>query len=1624
VDQILAESAGKFPATEVYFLTDLQRATWMPALVKESPDEDLPAATGGKGDGKPKTGGANTLQKIQQKALTVFIDVGKDGADNLAVTDLKVDAPFVTTGREVRIAATVRNYGSKARHQVRAELLVSRARKTDKEAGFNPNPNPAGRQVFDIERSEAQHLEFYYRFKDEGEYAVQVRLEADDLTLDDTRSTIVTVKKAIRVLLVNGKGSADSFDGASKYLAAVLNPFGKREIPAFIPRVETTVVTDSGFGDLTERDLEPYDCVFLCDVKRPGDTEIRRLKYLLRRGGGVVFCLGPEMAGSLDTYNRLLYEDGHGILPAKLLSVQEPPKDYTFGFELGGIANFQEPPLRAFDNQNGKFNLRLARFERYVRVKIPSHLPVRPILTWVTRPLNRENKKTKPKVNDDPAILMWQPLLPADKDRAAPKPAGRDSRATNRDPRSAARYRGRVGLITTTVNRDWTLWPANKSFLAMMQEILRLAIAGRVREQSALVGEPLEQFLPDVGEKKAVIRTPDRRTEKSQTQLTPDASLFQWADTDISGIYSVTIGNEAREHLFAVNVPATTAGQQGSESDFSRPRCDEALLKATLPGWRAQVRADPAKVDRSQGAAAASAAGDGQPLKAKIGPVIARWLLLVVLLLLFTEVILAWYFGHHTAVSGTAGAPPAAGRTLPILVGSVASVIFLVMAAVLVHAAWTGDFLGFLPSGAHQALQEQMGIPPAAEGESNLWDLEFKPYLRGPEEDPWLAGVIAVIAVALVVLVYLHEGRTARSGYKMLLAGLRLFMILVTLAVLLPQLQLRFERRGWPDLVILIDTSGSMGEPDDYQNEKVRKAAGELSDQLKSHLLAQLPKKIEQLQARLQKTKNAIDAKEAELTGRGGEDTLQKELKALQEKRDDIEGKIAFCVNQKARLAKGTWRPSRLQLVQALITLQSPDWVQKLVDQRRMKVYAYTLDRSGRARPLGEVTGQSDPGPHRELLDKIQELRAEARVSPLGTAVRKVLDDFSTSSLGAVVMFTDGITVESKDSDSWSDDKGKGRKNDLPQVAKYAAAKGVPLFLVGMGDAHGLRDIRLVRMDAPESVLVNDTIVFSVTARGYKDLTVPLKLYEKTQDGTLVELGPPHMVKIEADGREVDIKVRHLVKEAGEKKFVVRLELPKSPDPKKQPRGDYLQLERKVIVQKAQKIKVLYIEGTPRYEFRYIKTLLEREAPEEQGKKTVEIKVVLLDADDDYAKEDKYALVDLPPRHELFEYNVILFGDVNPDDPKIKGRLKDLADFVRERGGGFLMIAGQEYSPVAYKDTALEAILPVEPKGPAGKEDDDLEEGYRPTLTYEGQHHPIFSFSTDDTENMAIWNKLSKIYWWSEGYQSKPGALDLAVHPDRPSLKPRRPGDTSGNKHPLVVQQFVGRGRTLFFGFDESWRWRFREDELRFNQFWIQTVRFLAQSRPDRIVLRLNKQTPYTRGENIRITVRFPSNQPAPDKKTDVRVAVRRTPPAQGGAVSRPERAETLKLVRREEGVPTYEALVSRTQVGKYHFELQTPEPKEGPRPSAECEVIPPEGELERLSMNEADMRAAAVESGGEFFTLAEADQVIDKIPDAGRVSMDSSRPPSLLWNHLLMCLLVLGLLGSEWLLRKRKHLL
>ncbi len=418
--------------------------------------------------------------------------------------------------------------------------------------------------------------------------------------------------------------------------------------------------------------------------------------------------------------------------------------------------------------------------------------------------------------------------------------------------------------------------------------------------------------------------------------------------------------------------------------------------------------------------------------------------------------------------------------------------------------------------------------------------------------------------------------------------------------------------------------------------------------------------------------------------------------------------------------------------------------------------------------------------------------------------------------------------------------------------------------------------------------------------------------------------------------------------------------------------------------------------------------------------------MLLLDADADFAGQDRSAIAEFPSRAELNTFDVVILGDVDPQskfDAKMTEHLKDLADFVRERGGGLLMIAGERYAPFAYKDSPLKDVLPIDVTTDKAPDDADISESYRPMLTPTGRAHPIFQFSPgNDAENDAIWNRLKEMYWHADGYQLKRAAEVLAVHPKKGR---RGKGGERADKEqpalngqPLVVQQFVGAGRCMFFGFNETWRWNFREDQAHYNQFWIQTVRYLARSRLGRIELRLDRQTPYRRGEPIKVTVRFPDDAPPPSPDLEVKVTVERRNPAKAGDTE----VRTVQLSKVEGSRATYEALLTQTPEGDYRFWLT--QPTANPKPRAEAKVVRPPGEMERLRMNQADMERAADESHGRFYTLADAEHLLDDLPTGTRVTVNAPGPPYRMWDHFVLFLLALMLLTTEWLLRKQKNLL
>jgi hypothetical protein len=116
-----------------------------------------------------------------------------------------------------------------------------------------------------------------------------------------------------------------------------------------------------------------------------------------------------------------------------------------------------------------------------------------------------------------------------------------------------------------------------------------------------------------------------------------------------------------------------------------------------------------------------------------------------------------------------------------------------------------------------------------------------------------------------------------------------------------------------------------------------------------------------------------------------------------------------------------------------------------------------------------------------------------------------------------------------------------------------------------------------------------------------------------------------------------------------------------------------------------------------------------------------------------------------------------------------------------------------------------------------------------------------------------------------------------------------------------------------------------------------------------------------------------------------------------------------------------YELLLENLQEGSYRFWLSSP--LVSPRPTAECQVLGPPGEQDRLVMDRQELQAAASISGGRSYTLDDTEKLLAELPWGREVSRGPVQELSL-WDHPVIWGLALALLASEWIARRWRGML
>lgn len=501
---------------------------------------------------------------LAKTAGLVIVDVGRASRPNLAIREIKPEKSAVTTRIATRFLIEVENLGDQPVENVMVDMTVDGQRESPLALGTLAPHKPVTGQWF-------------WRFEQGGEHAVTAALEEtprDAVAADSVRYVTVNVQPAVNVLLVDGEPATGGRLGATGYLAAALDP----RIPGDESATEyaLTAIRDS---ELETGRLEGQDFVILADVAGLTEAQVRALERFVGDGGSLLVFLGKQVRAT--EYNQSLYAEGKGLLPGSLAGVlgsteaAEQKMGTTFD-----VKHFDHPALAAFKARDGA-GLDRVRVNKYFQVKLPAEAKnVLPVLYFQ---------------DGNPAIVEKQ------------------------------YERGRVVLVATTADAQWTPLPRLPLWLPLIHEIMRYLTPDTLWRYNRLVDA--ETTLPvSAGQSRdsfVVTRPKFGTTTATPREVGGGRFALVLDDLGEAGMYTVESRAGFRRHL-AVNVD--TRG-----SDLGHLTKEELSTRlGHVPMVFAAGEAELTEALESQ-----QSAGGW-----------ARNLLAVMLALLLLETVLAWAFNR------------------------------------------------------------------------------------------------------------------------------------------------------------------------------------------------------------------------------------------------------------------------------------------------------------------------------------------------------------------------------------------------------------------------------------------------------------------------------------------------------------------------------------------------------------------------------------------------------------------------------------------------------------------------------------------------------------------------------------------------------------------------------------------------------------------------------------------------------------------------------------------------------------------------------------------------------------------------------------------------------------------
>ena len=599
-------------------------------------------------------------------------------------------------------------------------------------------------------------------------------------------------------------------------------------------------------------------------------------------------------------------------------------------------------------------------------------------------------------------------------------------------------------------------------------------------------------------------------------------------------------------------------------------------------------------------------------------------------------------------------------------------------------------------------------------------------------------------------------------------------------------------------------------------------------------------------------------------------------------------------------------------------------------------------------------------------VDDAKNLKADDNATRIGDSLKHIAAEAGTMPLGAIVLMTDG-----------GDNTGGVDRETIAQLKQLR----VPVHTIGFGPDHFAKDIEVEEVAVPARALPNSRVNARVAFRqhGYSGEKVKLIVRENGRPLSQQEI----TLKPDVEQSET---VQFNSGAAGAHSFTVGID----PAPGEENRQNNAMVRLVNVTQK--KMRVLYVEGEPRWEYKFIRRAMEDD-------QSIDLTSVVRTTQNKTYQQGgvQGELVDgFPPKIEgLFAFDGLIIGSIEANyfSPAQQAMIRDFAD---RRGGGVLFLAGRfALNEGGYANTPMAEMMPVHL--PAEKTwSRDFSDF---AITEAGRESPISRIEEGREASIARWKKMPQIANYAGLGTPKPGAVVLM------NVQPAGHRPT-----PLLTIENYGHGRTAVLATAGTWRWKMLQDHADKTHaiFWQQLLRWLVTETPGQVAA----STPH---QVLSDETRVPLRAVVRDKTYQTVAGATVT-----ATITRPDGGSSVLELKPDPLEPgTYTGEYNADKAGAYVAEVAAREDKtEVGRDTLTFRREDGVAENFGAAQNKDLLEKLSSDTSGNYYTPAKSKRLPPEIAvsEAGITAHDNLD----IWDMPILFLLALLIRGGEWLLRRK----